>query len=61
MNSDADSLHNDRFVEIGEIVIADADQIIEDWCHRVSDGTSELPAVHREELRNDLPEFLRSL
>jgi PAS domain S-box-containing protein len=61
MSVDTQTLHSETFHEISQLIERDAELVVEIWSEQVLEAQATANEVYREELRDRLPAFLRSL
>jgi signal transduction histidine kinase len=61
MTIDPQVLRSEAHGEVGRVIEADADALIERWARRAVDEQPNAARVHHEALRDHLPDFLRTL
>lgn len=61
MSIDPQTISLERHVEIGQIIIRDAERLTDRWAQRAEQELPTAQSKQRAELRNDLPDFLRTL
>ena len=61
MSLDPHTINLERYVEIGDIIVRDADLLTDRWSHRALQEQPAAQAAHHAELRDELPTFLRAL
>ncbi|RUL89052.1 ATP-binding protein [Tautonia sociabilis] len=61
MAASTEAIRDRNHVEVGLLLVRDADAIIESWSDRATAQGHGRPGAHRAELRDHLPAFLRAL
>ena len=61
MSVDMQTLHEETFQVISDIIVRDTEGIIEHWAAQAIEAQPSASEVYREELRDQLPTFLKAL
>jgi PAS domain S-box-containing protein len=61
VSTDSNAIRAAQFVEIGQLIVRNAHEMVDAWSRRAIAEQDSAEPAHRSELRNHLPEFLRTV